>query len=195
MGFMLKKDQHIIGIFVDYHNLMISLREYFTLPYPDISLVKNYAGGLGKIVIFQIYGDWNLFNKHRKYLKTLGGIKLINEPHMKTNGKKKELVDMRMAFDIGVCLERSPEIDLFILVSGDGHFLTVLKQIRIRGKKVLIIAEQNSLNLHLKKSFAPHILTYQELVESFLKTSTKNSKISRLLPSKIEEGVVVYEKY
>jgi len=192
---MLKNDQHIIGVFVDYHNLMISLRKSFTLPYPDISLVKNYAGGLGKIVIFHVYGDWNLFNKHRRHLKTLGGIKLINEPHMKTYGKNKEIVDMRMAFDIGVCLERSPEIDLFILVSGDNHFLTVLKQIRIRGKKILIIAEQNSLSLHLKKNFAPYILTYQKLVENFLKTSTKDSKISRLLPSKMEEGVIVYEKY
>lgn len=192
---MLKKDQHIIGIFVDYHNIQISLRKFFTLPYPDISLVKNYAEGLGKIVILNVYGDWNLFNKHRKYLKAVGGIKLINEPHIKTsNGKKKETLDMRMAFDIGTCVERSPEIDMYILATGDSDFLPVLRQIKIRGKKVLIFAEQNSLSHHLKKS-ATSIITYQELVESFLNASTKDSKISRLLPSKMEEGVVVYEKY
>lgn len=192
---MLKKDQHTIGIFFDYHNIQISLRKFFTLPYPDISLVKNYAEGLGKIVIMKVYADWNLFNKHWKYLKALGGIKLINEPHIKTsNGKKKETIDMRMAFDIGTCLERSPEIDLYILVTGDADFLPVLRQIKIRGKKVLIIAEQNSLSHHLKKNFT-RIITYQELVESFLKTSTKDSKISLLLPSKMEDGVVVYEKY
>ena len=187
-------DQQIIGVFVDYHNLMISLRKYFTLPYPDISLVKNYAGRLGRVAIFQVYGDWKLFNKHRRYLKTLGGIKLINEPHMKINGKRCEMGDMRIAFDIGVILERSPEIDLFILVSGDNHFLPVLKQIRIRGKKVLIIAEQNSLSYHLKKKFTPHIFTYQELIENFLRTSIKDLKILGLLPSKMEEGVIIYEK-
>ena len=101
---------------------------------------------------------------------------------------------MRMAFDIGTCAERSPEIDMYILATGDSDFLPVLRQIRIRGKKVLIIAEQSSLSL-LKKNFAPNILTYQELVENFLKTSTKDSKDSRLLPSKKEEGVIVYEKY
>ncbi len=158
---MLKRDQHIIGIFVDYHNIQISLREFFTLPYIDISLVKNYAEQLGKIALFNVYGDWNLLNKHRRILKAISGIKLINEPHVKkSNGKKWEMIDMRMAFDIGVCLERLPKIDLFILVSGDNHFLTVLKQIRIRGKKVLIIAEQNSLSLHLKKKIwitYPHL--------------------------------------
>ncbi len=192
---MLNKDQHNIGIFVDYHNIQISIREFFNLPYPDISLVKNYAEELGKIVFISIYADWNLLSKHRKYLLRLGGIKLINEPHIETNkGKRSETVDMRMAFDIGVCLEKSPEIDTFILVTGDNHFLPVLKQIRIRGKKILIIAEQNSLSYHLKRNFK-HIITYQELVESFLKTSQKDSKISQLLPLKKEEGVVIYEKY
>lgn len=192
---MLKKDQHIIGIFVDYHNLMISLRKFFTLPYPDISLIKNYAEGLGKIVILKVFADWNLFYKYKKNLKTIEGVKLVHEPHLKTsNGKLKELLDTRMAFDIGSCLERSPEIDMYILATGDADFIAVVKQLQIRGKKVLIIAEQNSLSHHLKKS-ATRIITYQELVESYLKTSTKDSKISLFLPSKMEEGVVVYEKY
>ena len=192
---MLKKDQHIIGIFVDYHNLMISLRKYFTLHYPDISLVRNYAEGFGKIVILKVFADWNLFKNHRKYLKAVEGVKFIHEPHLKaSNGKKKEILDVRMSFDIGSCLERSPEIDMYILATGDSDFLCVVKQLQIRGKKVVIIAEQNSLSHHLKKS-ATRIITYQELVESYLKTSTKDSKISLLLPSKMEEGVVVYEKY
>ena len=192
---MLNNDQNTIGIFVDYHNIQISLRKFFTLPYPDISLVKNYAEGLGKIAILNVYGDWNLFNKHKKYIKAFSGITLINEPHIKTsNGKKKETLDMRMAFDIGTCVERSPEIDMYILVTGDSDFLPVLRQIRIRGKKILIIAEQNSLSLYLKKKFTPHIITYQELIANFLKNSTKDSKISWLIPSKMEEGVIIYGK-
>lgn len=192
---MLKRDQHIIGIFVDYHNIQISLREFFTLPYIDISLVKNYAEQLGKIALFNVYGDWNLLNKHRRILKAISGIKLINEPHVKkSNGKKWEMIDMRMAFDIGVCLEKSPEIDIFILVTGDTHFLPVLTQIRTRGKKIIIITEQNSLSHHLKRSFK-HIITYQELLESFLKTTTIDTRLSQLLPIKKEGGVIIYEEY
>ena len=191
---MIKK-RHKIALFFDYHNIQISLRKFFALPYPDISLVKNYAEGLGKIVILKVFADWNLFYKHKKNLKTIEGVKLVHEPHLKTtNGKLKELLDTRMAFDIGSCLERSPEIDMYILATGDADFVAVVKQLQIRGKKVLIIAEQNSLSHHLKKS-ATRIITYQELVESYLETTTKDSKISLLLPSKMEEGVVVYEKY
>ncbi len=192
---MLNRNQDIIGIFVDYHNIQISLQEYLTLPYPNITLVKNLAEELGKIAFLSVYGDWSLLSRHKKYLKALGGIKLVNEAHIKTiNGTKKETVDMRMAFDIGVCLEKSPEIDIFILVTGDTHFLPVLTQIRTRGKKIIIIAEQNSLSHHLKRSFK-HIITYQELLESFLKTTTIDTRLSQLLPIKKEGGVIIYEEY
>jgi uncharacterized LabA/DUF88 family protein len=124
---MMKK-QHKIALFFDYHNIQISLQEFFTLPYPNISMVKDYAEGLGDIINLRVYADWNLFYKHRKYLSTIEGVKFIHEPHLKmSNGKRKELLDVRMAFDIGNCLEMSPEIDMYILATGDVDFLSVVK--------------------------------------------------------------------
>jgi uncharacterized LabA/DUF88 family protein len=38
-----------------------------------------------------------------------------------------------------------------VIITGDADFVAVVKQLQIRGKKVLIIAEQNSLSHHLKK--------------------------------------------
>lgn len=187
-----KKNQLSIGIFVDYPNIVLSLQEYASAQYPDISMVKKYANRLGKIALLKVYGDWNLLNKQRKHLKKVPGTKLINEPHLNTGtGKKKDTVDMRMAFDIGLCLEKSPQIDLYILVSGDADFIPVLRQLRIRGKEILIIAEQNSLSWHLKRKFK-NIITYQELESYFARRSTKQlvKYPSSKIPAKIEEVVI-----
>ncbi len=184
-----KKNQLLIGIFVDYPNIEISLQEYVSVEYPDISMVKRYATRLGKIALLKVYGDWNRLQKQRQHLKKVPGTKLINEPHLKTrNGKKKDAVDMRMAFDIGACLEKSPQIDLYILVSGDADFLPVLRQIRIRGKEILIIAEQNSLSWLLKRKFK-NIITYQELESYFARKQLVKWPSSKI-PLKLEEVVV-----
>ena len=187
-----KKNQLLIGIFVDYPNIKLSLQEYVRTQYPDISMVKDYANRLGKVAFLRTYGDWNMLYKQRKHLKKVYGMKLINEPHLKTgNGKKKDAVDMRMAFDIGACLEKFPQIDLYILVSGDADFLPVLRQIKMRGKEILIIAEQNSLSCHLKYKFK-NIVTYQELESYFARKSTTQivRYISSKIPLKLEEVVV-----
>ena len=182
---------HNIAIFIDFPNLDISVRESRIRRFPDVSLIKKYAKKFGKIKFLRVYGDWNLLKVQKVILRKIPQIELINVPHI-TNGRgAKDLVDTRMAFDIGSTIERVPEISTYIIISGDADFLPVLQQIRMRGKEFLIIAEERSLSSHLRRKFNK-IITYQKLESFFIRKSTKQLEkypISQI-QLKLEEVIV-----
>ncbi|MBD3213554.1 MAG: NYN domain-containing protein [Candidatus Lokiarchaeota archaeon] len=163
---LLKRTQNV-AVFCDFPNLDISIRNSGIHRYPNFSLIKDFISLFGVINEFRVYGDWNLLQNQRKYLKSIPGLKLINEPHLKNGmGKKKDVVDTRIAFDIGMYSQQHPEIDMYVIIAGDADFLPFLREIRTQGKKIIIVAEKNSLSHHLSKKFE-NIITYQEIVENF----------------------------
>ncbi|GAI61019.1 unnamed protein product, partial [marine sediment metagenome] len=124
IGLLYNNDRHKIGIFVDFPNIDISVREEGIHQHPNMTLIKKFCATLGSIKIFKIYGDWNRLVGSRKYLKNIPGVKLILEPHIITkNGVKKDTVDMGMAFDIGYTLLKNPDIDLYVIITGDADFM------------------------------------------------------------------------
>ncbi len=170
---------HNIALFADYPNIDISIRESGIPQYPNFSLIKHFITFFGKINHFNVYGDWNMMVDQKKYLKTIAYAKLINVSHLKFgNGKKKDTVDMKIALDIGSMLEAHPEINMYVLITGDADFLPVANEIIMRGKKVIIIAEKNSLSGYLKKNFR-NIITYQEIIGIF---NSKDKTLSQDLP-------------
>ena len=169
IGLLYNNDRHKIGIFVDFPNIDISVREEGIHQHPDMALIKKFCATLGSIKIFKIYGDWNRLVGSRKYLKNIPGVKLILEPHIITkNGVKKDTVDMGMAFDIGYTLLKNPDIDLYVIITGDADFMPILRRVKEKCKTILIIAEHNSLSPHLKKK-AQNIVLYQQLLDHYSK--------------------------
>ncbi len=169
-GDLLKTSEHLIGgkyniaLFADYPNIDISIRESGIHQYPKFSLIKHFITFFGKINHFNVYADWNMMVVQKKCLKTITDVKLINVSHLRLdNGKKKDTVDMKIALDIGLMLETHPEINMYVLITGDADFFPMAKEIQKRGKKVIIIAEKNSLSSYLKKNFR-NIITYQEII-------------------------------
>ncbi len=164
---IIQKNKFNIGVFGDYPNLKFSLEERDISQVFDPTSIINLASCYGKIVILNFYGDWNKLVKDRTRLKQFKIIKLINVPHIQNgNGKKKDVVDTRMAYDIGQIHYKYPEIDLYIIISGDADFLPIITELRKDKKKVIIIAEEHSLSSFLKKK-ADKIITYNSLENFF----------------------------
>lgn len=172
-----------IALFADYPNIDISIRESGIHQHPNFSLIKHFITFFGNINDFNVYADWNMMTLQKKCLKTITDIKLINVTHLKLgNGRRKDTVDVKIALDIGSMLETHPEINMYVLITGDADFLPVVKEIIMRGKEVIIIAEKNSLSGYLKKNFK-NIITYQEILRIY-------SKNERILTQHLSEVAI-----
>jgi uncharacterized LabA/DUF88 family protein len=158
-----------IGVFTDFPNIDIGIQNNSELKEFNISLIYSFANFYGNISKFNIYGDWNRLPHARDHLKqNYSFSKLILVPHLiNGNGTKKDLVDTQMTFDIAQTLIKNPDINLYIIVSGDADFIPVIHEIRKRQIKIIVISEQNSLSSYLTRKNIK-IITYQELEKIFL---------------------------
>lgn len=103
-----------------------------------------FAGQQGSLVDQKAYAYWrneNLAFEQRLYEL---GFDCIDVPITTKNG-----VDKKMIADIGCEIARNLSSDIFILVTGDGDFAQSVRQLKAKGKKVIIFAQSRKVNQRL----------------------------------------------
>ena len=158
-----RRRPHKIAIFTDFPNIEIGIIKNTYNDHFEYAIVERFAQCFGEIILSKIYADWSK-NKvaYNKLSKT--NVQLVNVKHIQHDNKLKDLVDTKMATDIGITLLKFPKIDLIILVSGDADFLPVIKTIREYKRQVFIVSEENSLSCYLISN-ADTIYYYQDIEE------------------------------
>ncbi|MEE9379047.1 MAG: NYN domain-containing protein [Candidatus Lokiarchaeia archaeon] len=155
-----------IAIFVDYLNQELGIKDYYPGRHFEYSIIENYVKGLGDIKLAKAYAPW--FNlKIATDIISKFDINLIDTPIFERNNFKKDMADIKMAIDIIDTYYKYPEINLFVIISGDIDFLPAILRIRQNNtKKVIIISEECSLN---RKYYGKvdKIVTYQRLLKIF----------------------------
>ncbi len=111
--------------------------------------------------------NWDRYKDDAKYLSKYHNIKLVNVSPVKYNGNYRECLDTQMSIEIVESLYQFSDIDLYLILSGDGDFIPVVKKIKeSKQKNVIIIALKNSLNSRFF-GVADKVITYQELLRFF----------------------------
>jgi len=161
--------QEDLAIFMDWENIYIStVTEYGTKP--NVSAILEKAHEYGRIVSSNAYADWT-DSDYRNAPPTLysNGIspRYISAryfPGGKSSKRRTNSIDVMLAVECSDFLHDHPQVDTYLLVTGDGDFIPLVSLLRSRGKKVVVIGVSEATSYHLIES-ADEFISYASLLE------------------------------
>jgi uncharacterized LabA/DUF88 family protein len=158
-----------LAIFIDWENIYIStVSEYNSKP--NVSAILEKAREYGRIVSATAYADWT-DGDFRDAPPTLysNGIspRYISAryfPGGKSQKRRTNSIDVMLAVECSDFLHNHPQVDTYVLVTGDGDFIPLVSLLRSRGKTVVVIGVSEATSYHLIES-ADHFISYASLLE------------------------------
>jgi uncharacterized LabA/DUF88 family protein len=158
-----------LAIFIDWENIYIStVSEYNSKP--NVSAILEKAREYGRIVSATAYADWT-DGDFRDAPPTLysNGIspRYISAryfPGGKSHKRRTNSIDVMLAVECSDFLHNHPQVDTYVLVTGDGDFIPLVSLLRSRGKTVVVIGVSEATSYHLIES-ADHFVSYASLLE------------------------------
>ena len=158
-----------LAIFIDWENIYIStVSEYNSKP--NVSAILEKAREYGRIVSATAYADWT-DGDFRDAPPTLysNGIspRYISAryfPGGKSQKRRTNSIDVMLAVECSDFLHNHPQVDTYVLVTGDGDFIPLVSLLRSRGKRVVVIGVSEATSYHLIES-ADDFISYASLLE------------------------------
>ena len=140
-----------VGIFLDVENLAgwLKLDRGETL--------FDRASELGSVVVRRAYGDFGLasVSKRQSDLNLLG----FEFVHVYHPVKGKNSADIQIVVDVMEYLTRVPDLQWFVLATGDADFSPLFRRLKELGKSVVGIGPKSKLSEVVKKSCNRFIYT------------------------------------
>ena len=158
-----------LAIFIDWENIYIStVTEYKAKP--NVSAILEKSREYGRIVSATAYADWTE-GDFRQAPPTLysNGIspRYISAryfPGGKASKRRTNSIDVMLAVECSDFLHKHPQVDTYVLVTGDGDFIPLVSLLRSQGKTVVVIGVSEATSYHLIES-ADHFISYASLLE------------------------------
>jgi len=116
----------------------------------DMQLVLKIANLLGRIEVakgFAPFGQGNAGVDRQARKLSRMDVELIHCPPMSVDDR--EVDDRTMQEQIRQTLERRPEIERFVLCTGDGDFVREVRRIRAKGRVAFVMAPPGSASREL----------------------------------------------
>ncbi len=159
-----------VATFIDYENVYWGLiNQYNFKPQVPhlISLVLNEVEKYGNLLIKKAYADWERpeFHGAQTSFKKAGVEPAFTLSRKTVKGVVsvwKETADASLMLDAQETLYERPEIEQFVLVTGDRGCLDLIHRLRSRGKKVKICALESATAKELSDAVGPENLIYNE---------------------------------
>ena len=169
-----------LAIFIDWENIYIStVTEYSAKP--NVSAILEKAREYGRIVSATAYADWT-DGDFRDAPPTLysNGIspRYISAryfPGGRSSKRRTNSIDVMLAVECSDFLHAHPQVDTYVLVTGDGDFIPLVSLLRSRGKTVVVIGVSEATSYHLIES-ADHFVSYASLLEEERAARTRDSE-------------------
>lgn len=126
-----------IAVFIDFENVALWAEQEFI----DFELtpVIEYLQSRGPVVIKRVYGDWSRFSHYREDLMN-NSVDLIQIYSVRAG---KNRADIRLALDAMETAITRPQIQTFVIVSGDSDFGPLVSKLREYGRYTLGIGPRD----------------------------------------------------
>ncbi len=176
-----------VAVFIDFENIYISTREKYGSN-PNFEYIMEHCGSYGRIVIARAYADWYQFSRITNALYA-NGIEpryvptyyYTQDQERNGNGTAiKNSADIHLVIDAMRTLYSNPNIQTFVLVTGDRDFIPLVNTIRQHGKQVVVIGVAESTSSHLAQS-ADEFLFYHQLAEDIVPPEDRSKDIYDVL--------------
>lgn len=132
-----------VAVFIDFENIRYSLRNIYGGE-PDISALMDRARKYGNIAVAVAYAD---FSEHPDWIRRqmdIAGITARDIPLRKVTRDGTERVkssaDIHMVMDVMETVLDRPNINTYLLMSGDSDFIRLVSWLRNRFGKTVVIA-------------------------------------------------------
>jgi uncharacterized LabA/DUF88 family protein len=174
----LLKNNFNTAIFYDFENLTMG-RISPNLNHFSLTKIKQRIESLeqvDKISVQCAYADWShpKLKSMRYELQELG----IETVQIFDYGYKKNAADIQMTIDVIELAKNRSDLQVFVIVSGDGAFASLTKKLHEYGKTVVGCAYENQTNKILKFVCDEFIgiSFYEKLEERFIDENEKGDK-------------------
>ncbi|MDF2704151.1 MAG: hypothetical protein K0S10_3097, partial [Rubrobacteraceae bacterium] len=85
-------------------------------------------------------------------------------PGGRSQKRRTNSIDVMLAVECSDFLHTHPQVDTYVLVTGDGDFIPLVSLLRSRGKTVVVLGVSEATSYHLIES-ADHFISYASLLE------------------------------
>ena len=118
----------LVSFYWDCQNVRVSLNQ--------ANCLLNFASTQGIVVIKRAYAYW--LHENQSFEKALYELdfECINIASFKPNS-----LDHKLIADCKSTVLNNPDIEIVILVSGDGDFANLVRELKTKGKKVIVFAQ------------------------------------------------------
>lgn len=182
-----------VAMLVDWENLKFSLAQRERKP--SVTALREAAERFGRVVFARAYADWedpaHNGDPSKLYVAGLEPVYVLAKRYREASGavRIKNSVDVKLAAD---CIEAShqfPNVETYIIVSGDNDFLHIVNTLRPRGKRVVVIGVSWTTAAHLTEQ-ADVVLYYDLDIEPAGDQRTSATQDSTSAePKKLEPAV------
>lgn len=135
-----------IAVFIDFENIALwAEREFFDF---EMTALMEFLQTRGPAVVKRAYGDWSRFSRYRDELMN-NSFDLIQIYSIR-GGKNR--ADIRMAIDAFEIAMTRPQINTYVIISGDSDFGPLVGKLREYGRYTLGIGPRSITHHLLVKS-------------------------------------------
>ena len=162
------------ALFLDYENIHIGMEATFGAA-PDVHIlteaIKGHFAKFGNIIIGKAYGDWERFKGvpaalQREQIEPvyIGAKRSYDHMQGFRPGVAKNAADIQLALDAQELIYSKPNINTFILVSGDYDFVPLVIRLHVNSKHVCLSGIQSRTSRDLKELVRDDFVTVDELL-------------------------------
>lgn len=158
-----------IAVFFDYENIVYSLRNRFEQK-ANFEAIIDKCKEFGRLSVAKAFADWGLpyMSPALMYALQSSGFELVFVPTGSTqsNSPRKNVADLYMAISVMDILYTRPEIETFVLLTGDRDFMLLVNHLKQKGKRVVAIGVDGSSSYYLTQA-VDDFFYYSEVEEIF----------------------------
>jgi uncharacterized protein (TIGR00288 family) len=165
-----------VAVFIDFENIAISAEEEYGRC--DLEAIMKASAQWGRGSIRRAYCDWTGFSQYQQDL--IAHSVELTQLFRYSPANRKNAADIQMVVDALETSFTHPEIDVFVLVTGDSDFSAVARKLRSYGKTVVGIGLRRSTSEVLVKA-CDHFILYDTLIESDTRTMSYRTDRARQL--------------
>lgn len=147
-----------VAIFWDYENVRV-VAQGINVPLAEALI--TYSESLGHPRVKRVYSDWAGINK-----EIIQALYSLGFDAIQVSMGKPNSVDVKIAVDCLETVQLYPEINCFIIITGDKDFISLVNALKANRRKVIIIGDTHNVSEHLLLS-ADDFLSLEELSKMY----------------------------
>lgn len=157
-----------VAVFVDFENIYISIRNKYG-EQPNFDSIRDKCQEYGRVTIARAYADWYRYPRvtNALYANSIEPMYVPTYYYDRDEGRIgraiKNSVDIHMCIDCMKTLYTHPNIDTYVVITGDRDFIPLINAIRQQGKRAIVIGVADAASSHLAQS-ADEFLFYSQIV-------------------------------